>query len=285
MRDSGYAGARSLGGGALKGDRLLRVAYLDEAGASRAEDEPYFVVAGIILSPDGQWNEVEAWIRALVIDELGEEGIRPWGRHYAFHAKDIWHGSGDFPRNTWPRERRHKLFEKMSTVPAAFNLPIVYDCINKEKFFKLMKHRNVPKKLWNGQLHSKAFFRAARRIDQWMIENTKDEVIMLIAENVDTAKAIDQMHALYVDRSIERTPGAFQAERIIEQVSFMRKDQSGILQLADWCSFIIKRRMQGCNKIAPYFSNIEKQIFHRHRVEQGLIFIAHTDDLTLVEGE
>jgi len=266
------------------GDRLVRVAYLDEAGTSKADEEPYFVVAGIILAPDGQWNLVEAWMRQLVIDYLGEDAFPTWGKHYNFHAKDIWHGSGDFPRDKWPIKRRMELFEQISRVPATFGLPIVYSYIKKADFFRRYEGRQKPEKFLATWLHGEGFMRTAKSIDQWLIDNTDNEVAMLIAEDVDNPKkeAIQGLHAIFVDRAMERMPGALQAERIIEQVSFMRKDQSGILQLADWCAFILKRRLQKCKKVTPYFENLKGQIYHRRRPENSLVTKADVSDLAFV---
>jgi Protein of unknown function (DUF3800) len=278
---------RSFGGGILRGDRLVRVAYLDEAGTSKADEEPYFVVAGVILAPDGQWNEVEAWIRGLAIDYLGEKAYPGWGHNYCFHAKDIWHGSGDFPRQEWPLKKRMEVLEKLTKIPALFNLPIVYSFSKKSELVRKlgigsMKNNDVPK-----GVHANNFIRVAKSIDLWMIENTENEVIMLVAEDTDKPKKalIEGCHAMYVDRSVDRTPGAFQAERIIEQVSFIKKHQSAVLQLADICAFVIKRRLQKCEKILPLFKNLEPQIFHRARPENSLVTFAKTTDLRLVDQD
>jgi len=120
-----------------------------------------------------------------------------------------------------------------------------------------------------------------------MIENTNNEVVMLIAEDTDKPMKglIDLCHAMYVDRAINRMPGAFQAERIVEQVSFMKKNQSGILQLADWVSFIIKRYLQKCRQITPFYNNISGQLVHRARTERVLYTKLPISDLVVPDAE
>lgn len=264
----------------------MRVAYLDEAGISKAEEEPYFVVAGVILAPDGQWREVEAWMRALAHKYLGEDVFPPYGRHFCFHAKDIWHGSGVFRRTEWPLAKRLEIFEAISSVPRTFKLPIVYGYFNRARFNKEAEAeiRRPDASSIAAHMHAAAVTRVAKSIDRWMSENTNNEVVMMIAEDVNSINkmTIDAYHALYVDRASRREPTAFQAKHIVEQVSFMRKDQSGILQLADMCAFVLKRKLQGCPKIQPFFDRLAECLYHRARSEkylQAIVPIADIDSI------
>jgi len=52
-------GSLAFGGGPLYGSKIVRVAYLDEAGISKPAEEPYCVVAGILVNADEQWKAVE----------------------------------------------------------------------------------------------------------------------------------------------------------------------------------------------------------------------------------
>jgi hypothetical protein len=57
--------------------------------------------------------------------------------------------------------------------------------------------------------HAAAFFSAVRRIENWMLENTKNEVAMLIAEDTDEVKeTIHYLHQAYTDQTV-KVVGAF----------------------------------------------------------------------------
>ena len=93
----GLAGAR------LLGERLVRVTFLDEAGVSNPREEPFLVVAGIMLDPDRHYGTLDARLRTLAEECFPPERsevlaqVRALGRPFIFHAKDVWHGSGFFP--------------------------------------------------------------------------------------------------------------------------------------------------------------------------------------------
>src|SRR5207248_3428237 len=41
-------------GGLLRGDKIVRLVYLDEAGISNPKDEPFLVIAGIAVNSNGR---------------------------------------------------------------------------------------------------------------------------------------------------------------------------------------------------------------------------------------
>jgi len=45
-------GPCSLSGVRLEGDRLVRLVYIDESGISNVRDDPFVIVAGIIVDAD-----------------------------------------------------------------------------------------------------------------------------------------------------------------------------------------------------------------------------------------
>jgi hypothetical protein len=51
--------SRSFSGAPLEGNKIVRFSYMDEAGLSKPEEEPYLVVAGVIVNADSDLNGVE----------------------------------------------------------------------------------------------------------------------------------------------------------------------------------------------------------------------------------
>lgn len=57
--------SKGFGGGELRGERIVQLVYLDEAGISNRTHEPYLVVAGVIVNADKKWKELEQHLYAL----------------------------------------------------------------------------------------------------------------------------------------------------------------------------------------------------------------------------
>ena len=116
---------RSLSGTPLVGDRLVRFAYLDEAGVSNPKQEPILVVAGVLVHADTKWKPLERRLRSLAQECVPAEHLAD----FRFHAKDLFHGSGFFPRDKWSMEDRFRVLEELATLPAEFDLPVVYGAV------------------------------------------------------------------------------------------------------------------------------------------------------------
>src|SRR5438874_380349 len=65
--DIASLGPRCFGGGKLEGDRIVRLVFLDEAGTSNPEHEPYLVVAAVIVDADKKLIAVQAHLDSLVL--------------------------------------------------------------------------------------------------------------------------------------------------------------------------------------------------------------------------
>jgi len=266
---AGFAGAN------LLGDRLVRLTYLDEAGVSNPAQEPFLVVAGVMLDPDRHYGALDARLRALAEECFPLERsdvlrhARAFGRPFIFHAKDVWHGSGFFPRDdtlNWPLHRRRKVFEALSKNPEKFSLNIVWGAVDRQALLRSDEAKGLSRKDLEGNAHALAYFHTMRRVDNWMIENAPREYTMLYAEDRrEVRDYVDIIHTMCVDRSIDETAPstAFGSTHIAEPVAWIEKSRSAILQVADHCAFIIKRKLQGCKHIGPYFENIRPMIWSK----------------------
>jgi hypothetical protein len=265
----GFAGAK------LTGERLVRVTFLDEAGVSNPKEEPFQVVAGIMVDPDRHYGALDARLRDLAeecfppkrSDVLAQ--VRSLGHPFIFHAKDVWHGSGVFPRKdtvNWPRAKRLKIFEALSKNPEKFSLNIVWAAVDRQAFLASDDAKSLRHKDREGCLHAFAYFHTLRKIDSWMIENAPREYTSLYAEDRREVKSyIELVHTMCVDRSVDETAhrNAFSSTHIMEPVAFVPKHRAAVLQVADHCAFIIKRKLQGCKDIGPYFENIRPMIWSK----------------------
>jgi Protein of unknown function (DUF3800) len=253
--------ARCFGGGLLVGDRLVRIAYLDEAGKSKPEEEPYLVVAGVILHADEHWKTLEQHMRGIARRYLPDDP-RP-----LFHAKDIWHGTGKFDRRSpdWPRERRWHLLAELCEIPRDFQLPVILGFNYRDRIQEtILKHQpNATKEQILQVSHADTFVKAAISLEAWMRRAAPKETAMIIAEDAPKMKRLlKDAHAGYSNRFAEigESDKTFHSNHIIETAHFATRAESMPLQLADVCAFVIKRHFMEREDAEGFFNVLRPEI-------------------------
>lgn len=245
---------RSLGGGALAGERIVRIVYMDEAGISQVSQEPHLVVAAAITEPDRQWHDIMRHYQELAEDFFDEE----FGAAFVFHAKDIFHGAPPYSREKYSFNERLNLLKRLAQVPRKFGIPICLGIIKKEAFNN--QHQNTTPKSRRVLSYAMTFHLAMQSVDWWMETNCPGEVAMIVSEDTPEVKGAIHLfqQSAQSDAALNdhEDPDAFQTRCIVDAVNFAPKDRSPILQLADTCAFIARRRLRGCkfaNKILAEF--------------------------------
>jgi len=275
---------RGLGGAPLRGNKIVRLIYLDEAGISNPAHEPFLVVAGVIVDADRKWKELETYFRNLATDILTDVGLDPY--RFVFHAKDIWHGSRVFDRRKWPLKTRLKLLTQLSQVPRLFDLPIIAGAVNRKSASDQLLKMNpeIPARTIRGSIHSQAFLIAIQCTELWMEKNTKDEVAMLIAEDNPEIKAfIQRFHEGYTNPELDNED-AFKSNYIVDAVHFAKKQNSLLLQIADHCSFFIKRKLMKDAHVEPFYRAIAPQINWNFRETKGYAITVHPSEITATDA-
>lgn len=237
----------------------MRIAYLDEAGISNPQHEPYLVVAGVILHADEHWKPLEEHFRALARRYL------PDIDQPVFHAKDIFHGSGPFDRKVWSRERREHLLAELCEIPGKFQLPVVTGFHHRQRHAEAIKKQapDLSKSQVTLLTHADTFVKTALAIEGWMQRATQNESVMLIAEDNPAAKkALKSIHAGYTNRfqKLGKDGKTFHSSHIVETIHFAAKPDSMPLQIADACAFVIKRHMMDRDDIAEHFDLLRPHI-------------------------
>lgn len=239
-------GPLAFGGGPLCGSNIVRVAYLDEAGISNAAEEPYCVVGGVLVNADQQWKAVEQRL-AEIADEYTPQRTKGT---FAFHAKDIWHGSKLFDRNSvdWPRDKRMQLLRDLCAVPAKFGLPVVIGFTVREKLAKEMPGLSRKDLAINAQVY--AALRCTIQIEMYMQRAAADgEVAMLIYEDNQTCRTLIRKTHNFL-RIVDISPVLsdeikpfFPMRRVVDTAHFADKTDTSLIQLADVCAFVMKGRL------------------------------------------
>jgi Protein of unknown function (DUF3800) len=272
-------------GGALSGDgNVVKLVYIDEAGISNTIHEPYLVVAAIVVNPDKQWRDLERYY-----DDLANELFADFEQHpdvdpyrFVFHAKDVWHGNGAFDRRKWKLQERMKVMSRLAQVPSLFNLRVGLGIIDRERFREEMLRQTpaASPRYIQAMCHTIAFVYAIQDVDAELEKNAPDEVAMLIAEDApQTKKHISMLHEGYTASHVgyEDAPkDAFLSKRIVDTVHFAKKDQSLLLQIADHCAFIAKRKAMKCPHVVPFYHQIKPQ-FLAYKKNRGSFLVPAFD--------
>jgi Protein of unknown function (DUF3800) len=268
----------------------VKLVYIDEAGISSFAHEPHLVVAAVIINPDTQWRNLERYYSDLAEELFPEPDystVEYYNRdlyRFVFHAKDIWHGSGAFPRKNWSKSERLKVLARLAQVPRLFNLRVAVGIVDREQYKKAIL-KEIPKsKPANIQImtHVFAFVAAVQDVDLELSKNAPDEVAILIAEDTQKVKStIKWIHEGYTypfDDGEDETDG-FSTKRIVDTVHFAKKQDSLLLQVADHCAFIVKRKAMKCAEISPFFAQIKPQLIYGNKPTKGVRMRVSLDSL------
>jgi hypothetical protein len=245
---------RSISGVELDGDNLSRRVYLDESGISTKEKVT--VVAGVIVNPDKQWKAIESCIQDLVNEYVPEEHREG----FAFHATDLFHGSGKvFDRRWYPRERSREALKNLLALPLRLHIPVAYglNCKadNKADMAKFEeRYADHPRRI-AAVYQAFTYALCAVGVQQYMSRFAEpNELAELLCENTEGAsKAVRAVHALLKGKELSPAGDVdslaflkrlvsehLPLTKIIDGVAFGAKEEAIPLQLADACAFIIR---------------------------------------------
>jgi hypothetical protein len=249
-----------MGGAPLKGAKVVRFIFLDEGGISR--HEPIVVVAGAFVHGDEQLTPLEIALRQLVQKHIPKEDHSG----FVFHAKDIWSGSKYFKdEEKWPLQKRLNILHDLARLPRKLDIPIVYEAVERAKIqFSGAEREPTPNEHSEG-VHAVAFTSCTLRIEEFMRTLWPFEVAQMVAENNDQVRAaLKGVHALLRDPT--KSKGGLHSSNLLplrqirNSVHFASKDESGPLQLADLCAFIIRGHLTKHRHNPPLYDRIRSML-------------------------
>jgi hypothetical protein len=255
-RPSGWL---SLSGAPLKGDRLVRFVCLDEAGLSHREDEPFTVDAVVIVNPDRDMRDLEGRLATIRADVPGLD------ESTVFHAKDLWHGTGAFPRDKYDRETRVEILRRIAAIPSEMSLPVVAGWVARDVIrpTKGVKPKDVA---WMER-HAPimvAFASCVFSAEMWLRQHAPNEIAMLVHEDTDHARGLRNELHYFQSPAFAGNVGAPKSllplVRIKDDIMFASKRGSQVLQVADTCAFLIKRQLSRKADSYELFSLMEAQV-------------------------
>lgn len=232
---------------------MVRFAYMDEAGISNPEHEPYVVVCGIIVHGDDELNRVESALDALVRDFIPVE----YHGTFVFHAMHLFNGGGPvFKRDEWPLERRLEIADRLAAIPRLFNLPITFGSYERKSYPDVVDGIEVSNRDKLKGSFAAAFLPSAMQVEMWMRLHAQRENCVLVIENNDLMRnLINEVQDVYRKGQLLRDmfqdgnePTGAQAvllpfEKIRHRPLWDIKQPSSVLQIADFAAYVWKRHI------------------------------------------
>jgi hypothetical protein len=244
--------------------------YLDEAGISNPAQEPYVVVAGVLVHADRVWQALEARLNELVLQYVPPEKQEG----FWFHATELFSGGKNFPRDEWGREERWKILDELVALPRRLKLPVIAGWVERAKL--ATKYPGLDTTALSINAQTIAFAICTYGIDLYMrqgLDVAEGEVAAIVMENNDQARSqIRKFH------DFNRNPknhtllksknfGEFAIQRIIGTPHFEEKGGSSPLQLADVCAFAVKRHLMRTPESERFYSPLKSSMILLDKAE------------------
>lgn len=244
----------------------MRLVYVDEAGISNPDQEPFLTVAGIIVHADTQLLKIENRL-----DELVEKYIPALRQQYfVFHAHELFNARRFFhDKEYWPLEKRLQIAAELVQIPVSFKLPVALGFVERGKS---RVEGKIPKQFTRADEtkaeHINAFMRCSLSVEQWMRNNASDEVCLMIVEDNDRARsgirdtqsAFQDAALLYYLTDPEKAKKYLPIRKIREDPLFQKKRKSSVLQIADFCAYVFKRALMKDENYKPFLDPWKDQI-------------------------
>jgi hypothetical protein len=180
--------------------------------------------------------------------------------------------SPDDPNPKWPLEKRLEIAKDIARIFVANRLPVVFSSIERKTF----PTSDTAKQGWDQltvaqkvvNTHVTAHVVATMKVDVWFRSNAPNEhCLMIVEDNQQARKLIQDTHRYYQERKIESLLNEnerryFPLRKIVEDPLLQAKRAESPLQLADFCAYVIKRRLMGPSPCDDSLDLMHEQIVH-----------------------
>jgi len=116
----------------------------------------------------------------------------------------------------------------------------------------------------NVHAHVTAYMVCALHVDQWLRHLSRDEICMMVVEDNEQARTLIRETQNEHQRSdadlSEEMREILPFKRIMEDPLFQPKRRSSVLQLADFCAYVIKRRFMSDRRYDRFYGVLAPQI-------------------------
>lgn len=252
------------------------VVYFDEAGIGKIAEEPFVIVAGVVVQPDKEFKALEDELKGLVRQYIPAEDQD----EFVFHTTDPFGGRKYWrDRERWPKALRWEILDRLCDLTRKYDLPVTYGYVDKQKYADRVREVIGDMSLNEAlrMAHAAAFSTAAMGVQRLLDRHALDKnaVAMFVAEHQPEMRGfLKRVQYLFKDPEQEvfkipdedglRVP----LTRIVDTLHFAEKRENSLLQLADVCAFCLKRYMMKRPDADRFIKPILPQTFFMMREEK-----------------
>lgn len=228
----------------------MQLVYVDEAGISNPQQEPFTVVAAVVVHGDEALNATEEMIRNVVKRHVPAEQQEG----FVLHATDLFGMSGKTfgaEANGWTLQRRLAFADDIAAIPAAAGLRIAIGDVERGAGPFLRRGESLKPAEITADCLVTAYAICMMRVERWMRDKSGYENCLVVVENNDQMRRfISEVHryfqsadsvANWTQEEIAREAIVFPFQRIREDPLFISKRHGCCLEIADFCAYVAKR--------------------------------------------
>jgi hypothetical protein len=242
---------------------MTRLAYFDESGTGKIEQEPHAVIAGVIVNADKQAKAIEKYLSEMAAEYLPKER-KPTE---VLHATNIWHGSKSFSRERFPDKwYRRQILLEICGLPSQFDLPVVYGFYDRTELERDHPGFSAADRI--AATLGIAAFQTLVMVERYM-RRFKHEIAIVTYEDNHTSRNIIRETSNYFrthepDQDFKEWAEFFPFRKIHDPAHMAEKHESSILQIADAMAFAIARKLRNAEDCDYLFDAISPQLVVRH---------------------
>jgi hypothetical protein len=214
----------------------MRLVYVDEAGIGDHKQEPIAVAAAVMVEADRQWPAIVERLNAIA-----EKHIHMEDRDgFIFHASDLFHEGKKINREKYSPKARLAILAELCLVLIDFSIPIYIAPGLKT----VTEDDGSDRKISGNAAATAAIMLATSVADSYIrIHYPGERSVIVIEDNSQNRRSLKEFHNRFAKAKV--TDGRKGFETLIDTVHFAAKSEAPLLQLADICACVMKRRMMG----------------------------------------
>ena len=244
----------------------MYLVYLGESGntGTSLEDpnQPHHVYVGLMVHED-QWNEIKVVFSQICEIYFGRS-LGEANTPAELQAADIVQGKGFF--SSWTKTRRLQFIDALLDILIQRQTPLIVSYVDKQEFASAVQTDNQHQRCWRGPWEP-AFSRLVFSLDIYMDEMN---MALMSSEEMHSGKPweIKERAAIIADSGKDAGPQLMQqllkteidlpTGAVLENIHFVRSQDSHCTQLADMCAYFMRRWLQQPSLPNPQYTALQE---------------------------
>ena len=243
----------------------MYLVYLGESGNTGTSlndpNQPHHVYVGLMIHED-QWNEIKVVFSQICYLYLGG-GPREADIPAELRTADIVQGKGFF--SSWTKTRRLQFIDALLDILIQRQTPLIASYVDKQEYASTEQTDNQQQLRWQGPW-APAFSRLVFSLDIYMDEMN---MALMSSEEMHSGEPwkIKERATIIADAGKDVGPQLMQqllksetdlpTGVVLENIHFVRSQDSHCTQLADMCAYFLRRWLQQPSRPNPQYTALQ----------------------------